>query len=252
MKKGIICFGLALILAASVSANADQTKSVSSSFATLSKATPVELPAKAAELVAKADVKQCRQTTIDVVKSAVALNPAAAPAIVGSIAQASPEMASVAAATAVSLVPDQAEQIARVAAAAAPAQAGQIVEAICGVVPKQFKTVAEAVAEVAPDQARQILTGVSTAIPAIQVPLDNILASYTVNKTPTVGAVLDQLPSTVDLTAAPSLSPTASASPSLAGPTVGGPYVPPVTPIANINPGSGGQVPMGGRNYAAP
>jgi hypothetical protein len=72
----------------------------------LSGVTAMELPTKAALLVSQADAKNLKATTIDVVKTAVGLNPAAAAPVVGSIAQQTPEMAPTAAATAVSLVPD--------------------------------------------------------------------------------------------------------------------------------------------------
>ena len=93
-------------------------------FGTLSTVGPAELPAKAAELVSQADSKNRLETTANVVKAAVGLNPAAAAAIVGTISQSTPEVASIAAATAVALVPEQAIAIARAAAAAAPSQAG--------------------------------------------------------------------------------------------------------------------------------
>src|ERR1022692_1007031 len=99
----------------------------------LSAVASAELPGKAADLVVHASAKNLRQTTIGVVKAAVGLNPSAAPAIVGSIAHASPNMAATASATAVAMVPDQVLAIARAAAAASPAQAGAIVEAICRV-----------------------------------------------------------------------------------------------------------------------
>ena len=115
---------MAVTLVASVKMYAGETPSANPYFSTLSAVSLSELPAKSAALVTKADAKNRVEATIDVVKAAVGLNPAAAVAIVGAIAKSVPEMASVAAGTAVTLVPDQAVAIARAAAAAAPSEAG--------------------------------------------------------------------------------------------------------------------------------
>ena len=124
---------MAVTLVASVKMYAGETPSANPYFSTLSAVSLSELPAKSAALVTKADAKNRVEATIDVVKAAVGLNPAAAVAIVGAIAKSVPEMASVAAGTAVTLVPDQAVAIARAAAAAAPSEAGKIVEAVAHV-----------------------------------------------------------------------------------------------------------------------
>jgi len=105
------------VVAALNAVAADKTAS-SPYLGALSGVTSAELPAKAAALVSQTEAKAQSQATVDVVKAAVGLNPAAATAIVGSIAQKTPDMAAIAAATAVVLVPDQASDIARVAAAA--------------------------------------------------------------------------------------------------------------------------------------
>jgi Meckel syndrome type 1 protein len=240
----------AVMLALTLVSRGDDTPKANPFLAVLSTSTQAELPAKAADLVAQADAKQQQQTTIDVVKAAVGLNPAAAAAIVGCIAQKTPAMAAIAAGTAAGLVPDQAVAIARAAAAAAPKQAGKIVEAICRVLPAAYAEVAEAVAEVVPGAGREILAGVSAAIPALKGPIDNVLLASK-DSVPSVNAALDQVQST-----------TSPASPgwALGGPTGGGPiasplvnpghhppYVPPPgTPVNYANPGSGGKVPPGG------
>lgn len=236
-----------------LSAMAADTNSANPFLGELSKTTALELPAKSAKLVTQAPAKTQAQATADVVKAAVGLNPASAGAVVGTIAQAVPEMAPIAAGTAVSLVPNQAASIARVAAAAAPAQAGKIVEAVCRVLldKSKFKEVALAVAESAPDQTKDILSGVSAAIPALQSPLAKIMAGVTDKNTLTVATVLDQVPSTLDLAAAGPAA-TAGAQPALAGPTFGAPYVPPAGSHQNLDPGSGGDVPTGGTGYVAP
>jgi hypothetical protein len=183
-------FALALVV------RAGETPAVNAFLTVLSTTTQAELPARAADLVAQADAKQQPQTTIDVVKAAVGLNPAAAAAIVGSIAQTTPAMAAMAAGTAAGLVPDQAATIARAAAAAAPQQAGKIVEAVCRVLPAAYAGVADAVADVVPGAGREILAAISTAIPTLKIPLNNALASYNGN-VPSVSAVLDQVQSSL-------------------------------------------------------
>jgi hypothetical protein len=203
------------------------------------------LPAKSAELVSQADSKNRVETTVNVVKAAVGLNPAAAPAIVGTIAQSMPEMASVAAATAVVLVPSQAIAIAHAAAAAAPSQAGKIVEAVCRVVPNVYRAVAEAVAGVAPGAGKTILAGVSTAIPALQEPIDKVLASNA-GSNPSVSDVLAK----VSQIASAATYNTAAAP--VSAPQFGPPYVAVPASPQNLDPGTGGQVPTGGRKYSGP
>jgi len=187
------------------------------------------------------------------VSAAVGLNPAAAPAVVGSIAQSSPEMASVAAATAVSWVPNQAEAIARAAAAAAPTKAGQIVQAICRVLPAEYKTIAEAVAEVVPGAGRAILAGVSAAIPALQDSINKVLASNEGN-IPSVSSVLDPLKPSAQfaMTTSSGLTPIAFDAPTFAAPGFGASPVPTPPAHTNLDANTNGVVPTGKRNYAKP
>lgn len=236
--KTLKTLGLVMAVAATATVNlcAGDVPAANPFFGTLSTVSPAELPAKSAAIVSKADSKSRVETTIGVVKAAVGLNPAAAAAIVGTIAQSAPEMASVAAGAAVALVPDQAIAIAHAAAAAAPAQAGKIVEAVCRVVPNAYKAVASAVAEVAPGQGKAILVGVSTAIPALQDPINKVLAGSS-GSNPSVSDALNTV---------------AAGLPVSAGPTFGPPYVPVPLPVANLDPPNGGQVPTGGRNYSTP
>lgn len=234
---------MAVALVATVKVRAGDTLAANPYFGTLSTVSPAELPAKSAALVSQADDKIRLETTVEVVKAAVGLNPAAAAAIVGTIAQSTPEMASVAAATAVALVPNQAVGIAHAAAAAAPAEAGKIVEAVCRVVPNSYKEVAESVAEVAPGAGKAILAGVSAAIPTLQESIDKALASYN-GRSPSVSDVMDQV--------SPTTMAVNSAGVPIAAPHFGPPFVGiPPSPV-NIDPGNGGPVPTGGRKYNLP
>lgn len=240
---------VAVALAMAIKVSAGDNTSASPSLGVLTTVTSAELPAKAGELVSQADAKTLKQTTIDVVKAAVGLNPAAAPAIVGSIAQVSPTMTATAAATAVALVPNQAVVIARAAASAAPAKAGAIVEAICRVLPADYQKVAVAVAEVIPGAGEQILAGVTAAIPELKMAVSQTLASYD-SKIPSVAIVLTQVAQIENST----LAATPMGSPDMPrGPSA----VPPQVPISGtlpppLNPNTGTPVPPGGHNYSAP
>ena len=206
-------------------------------FGSLSAVSAAELPAKSAELISKADTKTQRETAVNVVKAAVGLNPAAAAAIVGSIAQSTPKMAPVVAATAAALVPNQVVAIARAAAAAAPSEAGKIVEAVCRVVPTEYKAVASSVAGVAPGEDKTILAGISAAIPALQEPIAKVLSGNdSVNPLSDVLPHLPSLPSDLPISA----------------PQSGPPFVVIPTSPVNLDPGNGTAVPPGGRKYDLP
>ena len=167
--------------------------------------------------------------------------------VVGAICRTSPETAPTVAATAAGLQPKQIKLIAQAAAAAAPAQAGEIVKAVCKVAPAAYREVALAVAEVAPKAAKEILAGLSEALPVLKEPIAEAVASSKGQLA--VAPVIDRI--------APSATPLASVTPALTapaplrGPTIGGPYVPYSGTATNVPP-SGGNVPPGGRSYAAP
>lgn len=239
---------MAVTLVAAAKMYAGDTPSANPYFGTLSTVSPAELPAKSAALITQADANARVASTLNVVKAAVGLNPAAAVAIVGTIAKSVPEMASVAAGAAAALVPDQAVAIAHAAAAAAPSEAGKIVDAVCRVVPNQFQEVAETVAAVAPGAGKAILAGVSAAIPQLQGPITKALGSSS-SVSPSVNDVLSQV-STVAKASAPLNADVSTAAPTF---HYGPPYVPPsATPVTISPPGSGGTVPPGGRKYSSP
>jgi hypothetical protein len=245
--KYTMALGTAIVLAATVNVHAADKAAVNPFFASLSATPSAELPAKAADLVSHADAKKQKQTTIDVVKAAVGLNPAAAPAIVGSIAHSTPAMAATAAAAAVSVLPNHAAAIARAAAAAAHDSAGKIVEAVCKESPASYQEVATAVAEVVPSASKDILKGVAAAIPQLRSAIYQTVATDD-SKVPSVGTVLGQVAQTQSAT-----STFADASvPALPrGPSVTPPTVPISSTPSALDPGTGGEVPTGGR-YATP
>jgi hypothetical protein len=236
---------LAFIVTAAVGAKAAETAKSNPFLGILSATTSAELPGKAADLVSQATAKERLQTTIDVVNAAVPLNPAAARAIVGSIAHSSPEMAATAAATAVALLPDQAATIASVAAAAAPGQAAKIVEAVCRVLPQDYKAIANAVAEIVPGSAKEILTAVATAVPSLKDSINQILIA----DNGTVASVNDVLAhATPEQGKTPSGNPLAPMPVPLHG-LPGTPIVLEGMPLP-VSAGGGGNVPPGGHIYS--
>jgi hypothetical protein len=231
-----------------------------------------ELPAKAADVVQHAKNRERTDATVDIVKGALGLNPAAAPAVVGAIASSTPTMASVAAGVAASEQPKQAAAIAKAAAFAAPAQARKIVMAVCRAVPNSYRDVALAVAEVAPTASKEILSGVATAVPGLKPYIDQALVASGVNAS-SVPNVLDQAikmaqASPASGSVAPIAStagagasannastPIAAGSPGVSsarGPAFGPAYVGLSTTPTNVTSGTSGKVPTGGRSYAKP
>lgn len=173
----------------------------------LSGVSATDMPAKAAQLVSQADATTIKQTTIDVVKAAINMNPAAVELIVGAIAKSNPEMAGTAAATAAGLLPSQVVAIARAAASAAPKQAKQIVEALCRALPSAYQKIANAVAQVVPGADKEILEGIAAAIPSLKNSINTVLANYNAGgKTASVDQALPEIahssPSTITLASA--------------------------------------------------
>jgi hypothetical protein len=262
-----ILFGVAF-LATGSSFGKDAPKA--NSFNEVLAAVPAtELPAKAADLVSRARARDWHTTTVSVVNSAVGINPVAAPAIVGAIARAVPNMASVAAGAAADLQPKQAAAIAKAAAAAAPSKAGKIVTAVCRAVPNQYRNIAAAVAQVVPGAEREIVKGVAAALPGLKPAIDSALAGYggnvvsvtdTLDRAARVPPVIltsvaaapavPTLPGNVALQGAP--IPSVQGAPMARGPASGPPYHPLTVTPTNVTPGTSGEVPEGGRNYSAP
>jgi hypothetical protein len=221
--------------------------------ATLAAVPAAELPAKAADLVVQAKSRERQATTINVVRSAVGINPAAAPAIVGAIARAVPDMAAVAAGAAAAEQPKQAGAIAKAAAAAAPSKAGKIVVAVCRAVPNEFRNIAVAVSEAVPGSGKEIVRAVAAALPELKPGIEQTLAGFGGNVA-SVSATLDQAAtvSPAPTAATPPASVGALPPPMARGPAVGPPYIPLTGTPTNVTTGTSGPVPPGGRNYAAP
>ena len=245
----------------------------------------VEMPAKAASLVAKADAQQgTKNVTIAVVKAAVRLNPTAAVAVVGAISRANPEMASVAAVTAAKLQNKQLAFIAKAAAEAAPSQAAAIVAALIREFPSSYALIAISASEGAPQAGKEILGVVADYVPALQASINSAVASYPSGAAQAQGNSTGQVNVVAAVASSPGLTlpvqailvqavsrssgiggsrpiTVASRSAQLAEPPAipagGGPVLgPPFTPIppivTTITPSQTVPQSPGGRNYASP
>jgi hypothetical protein len=233
-----------------------------------------EMPAKAADVVRLAKSRERAATTSDVVRAALGINPAAAPAVVGAIASSVPAMASVAAGAAAAEQPKQAAAIAKAGAAAAPSQVGKIVLPICRVVPNEYYNTAVAASQAVPGANKAILKAVGAALPDLKPYIEQALITYGGN-VPSVSTVLNEARKLAQANAGSRISSSAVRTPasgpavaagqpaaapatpapgtSLArGPAVGPPYIPLTSTPTNVTSGTSGQVPTGGRNYAAP
>lgn len=194
-----------------------------------------ELAATAVKLVKAATNQLVEPTVREVVRDSIRVNRLAAVSVVGGIASAKPEMASVAAGTAAALVPELAVPIAKAATVSVPPQAGRIVQVVCEAAPKQYRQVALVVARVAPDRAHEILDGLAMALPNLKIKLMH-LNSGTVS-TNSVETILRQ----IEMPAVEANDPPAQG---FNGTPVAGPAV--------VQPLIGPYVGSGGRNYSRP
>jgi hypothetical protein len=207
-----------------------------------SAAPALELSARTSDLALHANAVDHLTTTINALKSAVRIPPATSPAIVGAVARSVPDMASAAAGTAAAEQLKQAGTIAKAAARRALAQAGKVAVAICRAVPNLYRGVAIVVSHVVPSANEQMLEGVASVLPVLQPSIDRTMVGV---KSMSVSETLMQ----VTISVAPEL---AIGAPAARGPAVGPVYVPLTTTPVSVTPGTSGQVPPGGRNYAKP
>lgn len=145
-KRAIIAATVASILAAgSTSVSAMTENQATSIKKEVASVPPVELAAKAVELV-KASTKADKEQTAVLITTAVAKrSPSAVAMVFSAITSVAPELTVKLAATIVELLPDQAATIARLAVQASPADAGQIVAAMTKAAPKQAEIVSQSV-----------------------------------------------------------------------------------------------------------
>lgn len=241
---------------------ADTGRQGTAELLALTKVTAPEMPAKAADLVKAAKSRERSSVTINAVSATVALNPAGAPTVVSAIAKAVPDMASIAAGTAVEQQPKQAVEITRAAVAAVPKKADKIVAAVCRAAPQDYRNIARAAAQAAPGMSKEILQALATTFPDLKAGIETALAGPG-SAAPSVTAVLDSVRPATGTALVP-IAEITSPMPGT-GPLLGsGPppqtrdlgAAPPLLPLSgrvtNVNPGTSGTVPRGGRNYASP
>ncbi len=251
--KNLLSFGVGIWLAGAIAGQAAESARTAFFKENLSKVPAPEMAAKAAELVKSASKKERESTTIGVIKAALSLRPGLAVAVVGAIAHEAPDMAGLATATAITELPKQSAAITRAAVAAAPSKAGSVVVAACRAVPIQYRDIAVAAAQAAPGSGTEILEAVESAIPSLKPAIQRVLAGYN-GGAPSVAVVLSQASASSTTTTTTTASPSAPAvySPMARGPAIGPPYIPLSGTPTNTVPGNFGEVPPGGRNYAAP
>jgi len=246
--KRIATIGLSLVwLVAATSYAKEGYKEI------LSHVPAAELPVKAAELIKDAKPRSRETVTMEVVKAAVNLNPAAAPVIVSAIARAVPDMAAVAAGAAATLQPKQGASIAKAASAAAPSKVGKIAVAVSRAVPADYKNIAVAASQAAPGSDKEVLSAMAAAFPELKNGIDRMISSYN-GTAPTVSYALSAVTPTAS---APAPTPLGSQpAPFARGPAIGPPFIPVSTTPTNITPGTSGNVPPGSRggptDYAQP
>jgi hypothetical protein len=215
---------------------------------TLSRVPAAELPVKAAELIKDAKPRNRQEVTVDVVKTAVSINPAATTVLVRSICRAVPDMACVAAATAAAAQPNLAVAIAKAATSASPSKAAQIAVAVCQAVPNDYRNISIAVAQAAPRSDKEILNALAASFPELKAGVE-LLTTLSGNP-PTVSYALASIhPTTAQSTP---LFPVSLAR----GPAVGPPFIPLSQTPTSVTPGTSGNVPPGARggptDYAQP
>ena len=121
---------------------------------------PPELPLMAAELIRQAGTRDRIGAITNVLRVALALNPAATPLIASVVVHRFPENAALAVSTAVRDQPAQVEEITRAVLGSATACAGDIVAAAGAIVPQEYRRIALAAAQIRPRETRDILRAV--------------------------------------------------------------------------------------------
>jgi hypothetical protein len=223
----------------------------------------LELPAKAASLVAKASPEDKQNVAAAAVKAAIGLSPSAAVAVVSAVARETPAVAPVAAVTAATLQHKRIDLFTKATVAAAPTEASKIVAALIKEFPQDYGVVAVAAAQSAPSAGREILAAVAEYVPALQASIQNAIAGFGANdgNLPIQAILLQSYDQAVTSGAVASakvstaLAPTTSATsggPSLSPTVINAPFTPPTGPITTIDPSQTAPQAPGGRNYSSP
>ena len=204
----------------------------------------LELPARAADLVKKAEPSERGAVTLHLIKTAGRVSPAVGVATVGAIAKAAPETAALAAGAAAQENPKQATAIAKAAAAGAPSQRTTIVLAVGQAAPSEYINIVSGVERVVPGESGEILEALASLFSERQD------GSADASRSAVLDRGAGQLnPKPLIVRNGPS---TSGGSPLLRPPRIAPPFVPFSGTLTNVASSSSTTVPRGGRNYAKP
>lgn len=258
-SKVLIAFATSMALGACL-AWASSSPQVSAARKALKAVPAVELPAKAAEMVAQAKPEDCDLAAAAVVTAALDVRPISTIAVVSAIARQTPAAAPMAAAKAALLQPKKLADITAAAASAAPKQAASIVEALCKAMPAKYAVIATVAAKIVPTASQEIVAAVTAAIPSLKPFVDKAASEYA-GTNPSVSLLMTRTDMWVTATAneaktTPERVLGSSTTPTvLAGPQPGPPYTPLpedaiIVQIRGRN--TTNAPPGGGRDYSAP
>jgi hypothetical protein len=210
----------------------------------------LELPAVAAVLVKESKPRDRTSVATSVVRSALRINPAATPAVVGAVVRVAPQMAAAVSTVAVHEHPDYAPAVTQAAVAIAPTYAREVVISVCTARPADYHAVAVAAAGAAPSRSEDILRAVCVLRPELKCFIEADLARLARHEVPSVARCLDRAELARDHAAKAAIPP---------GLGLGGDPSRGEPPLALTPPGHGGPKPPrgggsapGGRNYARP
>ena len=190
--KPLILAGAATLVA-SVPALYAANNSAGESPAPLGSVRTAELPREVARLVGNEKGNGRAERAVAIVRHAVEVNRAAAPAIVGAAARVAPDLAAQFSAAAVTVEPKLAAGIARAAAAAAPSYAGEIAAAVVKIHPVLYAQVAYEIAYAVSNQDQQIVNGVVAGLPNLKPFTGSATVTELLASTPRVDKAARQL-----------------------------------------------------------
>jgi len=110
----------AVAILTNVAMAGSQSEQIAAYKKALKEVPAVEMPAKAASVVAKAKAKEQEETALNVLRAVMEISPASGPAVVGAIARVAPATAS----KLIPMLPAQYQPSARAAASFSPAAVG--------------------------------------------------------------------------------------------------------------------------------
>jgi predicted metal-dependent enzyme (double-stranded beta helix superfamily) len=232
--------GLAVSPGAFASNSPDVTKALADS-------TALELPTRAANLVAIASPIDRQHVAVTVVKAAIGMNPNATVSIVSTMSFKNPSVAPTIAVTAATLQHKRIGLITKAAIAGAPSEVLKIVAALLKEFPQDYYAVAVAAAESAPASGREILLLVADSVPSLQYSIQSAIAGIAPNSAVVpVQAILSQNGGG----SAPTV--TTPVAPTVSQPTLAPPFTTPTGVVPTVSISNTSQRPPGTRPYPAP